>query len=273
MVVVFQKRKNALWVKIIRSIYGKGGGLDTNITCRNISGRTIWKEIIKAGTIADDTRASFSTSITKQLENGESIKFWKDIWCGSERFCTLFHRIFMLGSNKDAHVADRISHNGTSTCGIWSWIRSPSGRALNELTEINNIVSSIKLTDKPDAWKYDLDPSGIYTTKSLARKIDCLKLGNHATNISVPRNKYIPQKVNIFAWRVAQKKIPVRIELDKRGIDLNTVLCLICNSDIESTDHTMVHCPKIAQIWFLTLNWWNQPTSIISNLEDAISNQ
>ncbi|XP_071699150.1 uncharacterized protein [Rutidosis leptorrhynchoides] len=161
----------------------------------------------------------------------------------------------MLDSNKDACIADRITHNDTSACGNWSWLRPPSGRDLNELMEINNIISSAKLSDKPDTWKYAHDPSGIYTTKSLAQIINCLKLEQHASNSSIVRNKYIPQRVNIFAWRVAQRKIPVRVELDKRGIDLDTILYPLCNMGTETSEHVMVLCPKASQIWTLILNW------------------
>ncbi|XP_071740090.1 uncharacterized protein [Rutidosis leptorrhynchoides] len=179
----------------------------------------------------------------------------------------------MLESNKDAYIADRITQIESVTCGNWSWIRPPTGRALNELLDINNIISSVTLSDRPDAWKYAHDPSGIYTTKSLAQVINSLKLGQHASNISVMHNKYIPQKVHIFAWRVVQKKLPVRVELDKRGIDLDTILCPLCNIDIETSDHIMVLCLKVSQIWSLILNWWNLHNSSITNIEDAVINK
>ncbi|XP_071694694.1 uncharacterized protein [Rutidosis leptorrhynchoides] len=178
----------------------------------------------------------------------------------------------MLELNKEATVAERITQiNGTSF-GNWCWTRPPNGRVLNELSELNNIVSSITLSDKPDPWKCTLDPSGTYTTKSMAHLINSLKLGGNALNTTIPRNNLLPQKVFIFIWRAFQKKIPVRYELDKRGIDLDSILCPLCEREIESVEHSLVLCPKSALIWKHVLDWWAQDISIISNLNDAIIN-
>ncbi|XP_071729241.1 uncharacterized protein [Rutidosis leptorrhynchoides] len=175
----------------------------------------------------------------------------------------------MLESNKDAHVADRITHVNSSSVGNWCWARPPRGRAQNELRELNNIISSVSLTDHPDSWKCTLDASGCFTSKSLAQLINNLILGVHASNLSIPRNKFTPQKVHILARRVIQKKISVRVELDKRGIDLDTTLCPLCELYIETTDHAIVLCPKTAFIWKFVLKWWNQNNTSISSIDDA----
>ncbi|XP_071739542.1 uncharacterized protein [Rutidosis leptorrhynchoides] len=213
-----------------------------------------------------------SSSITKCLGNGDTIKFWNDIWFCSERFSTLFHRIYMLEINKDASIAERITHSNGSSLGNWCWTRPPSGRAINEITELNNIVSSVTLCDKQDSWKYNLDSTGMFTTKSLALLINTLKLGGNALSLSIPRNKFLPQKVYIFIWRAIQKKIPVRFEIDKRGIDLDSTLCPLCELDIETTEHILGSCPKTSLIWKLVLDWWAQDNTLISNLNDAIIN-
>ncbi|XP_071740106.1 uncharacterized protein [Rutidosis leptorrhynchoides] len=249
-----------------------GGGLDTNFSCMNIPGRTIWKEIIKAGKMADDTGASFSSSFSKKLGNGNTILFWDEIWCGSERLGDTFHRLYMLESNKDATVADRIINVNSTSTSNWCWVRPPRGRALNEILELNNLISSVTLTDQSDSWKFNLDSTGIYTTKTLSQIINNLKLGIHASAILIQRNKFTPQKVNFFAWRVIQRKIPIRVELDKRGIDLDTILCPLCDTDTETIDHTFVTCPKTSQIRELILTWWSQAITSITNLGDVIIN-
>ncbi|XP_071719220.1 uncharacterized protein [Rutidosis leptorrhynchoides] len=235
-----------------------------------ISGRTIWKEIIKAGKIADSLGTGFTTSFTIKIGNGESTQFWNDPWCGSERFSTQFHRLYMLESYKNATVADRIAPFNNSNKGKWSWLRTPTGRTSNELTELNNLLTTVSLSDIPDSWKWSLDTSGAFTTYSLAKIINNLKFGIHASTISLPHNKLIPQKVGIFIWRSIQKRIPVRAELDKRGIDLDTVLCPLCNNHIETTEHILALCPKSTLIWTSVLKWWNQHPIANMNLDDAI---
>ncbi|XP_071719578.1 uncharacterized protein [Rutidosis leptorrhynchoides] len=178
----------------------------------------------------------------------------------------------MLEINKEAIVAERITQNNGSSFGNWSWTRPPNGRVLNELMELNNIASSVTLSDKPDSWKCTLDPSGTYTTKTMENLINTLKLGGNALSTTIPRNKLLPQKVYIFIWRAFQKKLPVRFELNKRGIDLDSILCPLCEMDIETTDHILGLCSKSALIWKHVLDWWAQENTLISNLNDVIIN-
>nr|GFA45686.1 RNA-directed DNA polymerase, eukaryota [Tanacetum cinerariifolium] len=62
--------------------------------------------------------------------------------------------------------------------------------------------------------------------------------------------KLVPKKVNIFVWKVWKRRLPVREELDKRGV-LDTVLCPCCNSVVESCEHSrvMVMCSMAMDVW------------------------
>ncbi|XP_071740924.1 uncharacterized protein [Rutidosis leptorrhynchoides] len=193
--------------------------LDDDVDDDDISlGRTIWKEIIKAGKIADSLGTGFTTSFTIKIGNGESTQFWNDPWSGSEHFSTQFHRLYMLESHKNATVVDRIAPFNDSNQGKWSWLRTPTGRTSNELTKLNNLLTTVSLSDIPDSWKW----------------------------------------------------IPVRAELDKHGIDLDTVLCPLCNNHIETTEHILALCPKSTLIWTSVLKWWNQHPIANMNLDDTI---
>ncbi|XP_071727385.1 uncharacterized protein [Rutidosis leptorrhynchoides] len=176
----------------------------------------------------------------------------------------------MLESHKEATVVDRILHVNSTSIGNWDWSRPPSGRAMDELTEINNLITSVNISDCPDSWKFSLDTSGIFTTSTMSNLINTLKYGTNSRNLSLPRNKYVPQKVFIFSWRVVQQKIPVRSELDKKGIDLHTILCPLCEHHIETTEHALVNCQKVSSIWTQILDWWNQNSINISNINEAI---
>ncbi|XP_071709408.1 uncharacterized protein [Rutidosis leptorrhynchoides] len=137
------------------------------------------------------------------------------------------------------------------------------------MSELNNLLSSINLSDNPDTWKWNLDNSGLFTTKSLSSILDNLKLETHTPTFKTPRNKLIPQKINIFIWRVILGRIPTRVELDKRNIDLDTILCPLCNSHVESMEHILFQCTVTEATWNSILAWWNLPTNTFSNLHDT----
>ncbi|XP_071739470.1 uncharacterized protein [Rutidosis leptorrhynchoides] len=178
----------------------------------------------------------------------------------------------MLESNKNATVGERLKTNNTTTSTSWNWSRAPNGRSLAELTELNNLVSTISLSNKPDTWKWNLDQSGIFTTKALATILDNFKLHTPSSTIKTPRNKLIPQKINIFIWRVLYGRIPTRVELDKRGVDLDSILCPLCNLHIESIEHILIHCTSTSNVWESILQWWNLPANTFTNLRDITLN-
>ncbi|XP_071704435.1 uncharacterized protein [Rutidosis leptorrhynchoides] len=53
-----------------------------------------------------------------------------------------------------------------------------------------------------------------------------------------------------------RRRLPVRVELDNRGIDLHTVRCPICDDDMESTDHALVLCKLAFEVWERVYRWW-----------------
>lgn len=68
--------------------------------------------------------------------------------------------------------------------------------------------------------------------------------------------KLVPKKVNIFVWRALKRRLPVREELDKKGIDLDTILCPCCNSVVESCEHSLVMCSMAMGVWEKVYGWW-----------------
>nr|GEY08792.1 putative reverse transcriptase domain-containing protein [Tanacetum cinerariifolium] len=60
-------------------------------------------------------------------------------------------------------------------------------------------------------------------------------------------------KVNVFLWRALKGIILVRMELDKNGVNMNFILCLWCDNNTESIDHTLVLCENAMKIWDVVL--------------------
>ncbi|GJW19195.1 RNA-directed DNA polymerase, eukaryota, reverse transcriptase zinc-binding domain protein [Tanacetum coccineum] len=69
-------------------------------------------------------------------------------------------------------------------------------------------------------------------------------------------NKLVPKKVNIFVWRARKDRLPVRVKLDKRGIDLDSILCDSCNDSVETCTHCLVTCDLAMSVWTKLFNWW-----------------
>ncbi|GKA47256.1 putative RNA-directed DNA polymerase, eukaryota, reverse transcriptase zinc-binding domain protein [Tanacetum coccineum] len=65
--------------------------------------------------------------------------------------------------------------------------------------------------------------------------------------------------------------LPSRVNLDHRGIDLDSVRCPLCNDDIETETHAFVNCSLARCIWKDVFSWWQLPNTSITNLDDLFS--
>ncbi|XP_071740572.1 uncharacterized protein [Rutidosis leptorrhynchoides] len=208
----------------------------------------------------------FSSSFVKEIGSGSSIIFWSDIWAGNTTLKDQFSRLFALERNKNFSVQERIKQEDNSRTYNWQWIREPRGRATSDFSVLTNLLDQIHLdSTSEDKIKWNLAADGSFSTKALTVLIDGKRLhpGNSVTETI--RNKSIPQKVVIFVWRAKLKRLPIRSELDKRGIDLDTVLCPLCGDEIETVEHSLIKCKMVIDFWKSFLRWWNIP---VDNLND-----
>ncbi|XP_071721834.1 uncharacterized protein [Rutidosis leptorrhynchoides] len=98
--------------------------------------------------------------------------------------------------------------------------------------------------------------NGLFSVKKLSTIIDEQLLPCPTQYLETMRNNLVPRKLEIFVWRASKKRIPVRIELDKRGVDLHSVRCPVCDDDVESVDHCLVFCKFSLEIWSRVHQWW-----------------
>ncbi|XP_071728890.1 uncharacterized protein [Rutidosis leptorrhynchoides] len=209
-------------------------------------------------------------SVIKELEGqGKETSFWDESWCGEECFHTAFPRLFRLELNKTATVANRIGWAEGSAVFKWEWACEPKWRASSELSKLCDIISSYTTSGKSnDAWTWKYENNGIYTTKSLTSILHGLAVASRVTPEPTILNKLVPQKIDIFIWRAAKNKLPVRSELDKRGIDLHSTKCPVCDEDIETLHHTLISCKIAREVWDLIRRWWKLDRLLINNTSD-----
>ncbi|RVX20860.1 hypothetical protein CK203_002941 [Vitis vinifera] len=59
----------------------------------------LWKEISKEGSL-------LLNNVSFSVGDGKRVRFWKDIWCGSNSLCEAFPSLFALAVSKEVWVAD-----------------------------------------------------------------------------------------------------------------------------------------------------------------------
>ncbi|XP_071694404.1 uncharacterized protein [Rutidosis leptorrhynchoides] len=246
---MFKTETDSLWVKVISSIYGPSGGLLGVSNLQSCSSKSTWSSIIAIGNQIEDFGVTFKGSFVRKISDGTSISFWGDIWLDNVALKDKYKRLARLESKLEAIVKERLPWNGSRVAVLWTWSRAPFGRAIDEISEIEEMLASITMEPElNDSWVWGSSNGGNFTTKNLTNFINAKTIGAGSNARETLKNNLVPKKVEVFIWRARKGRIPVHVELDKRWIDLHSVRCPLCDDDIESVDDSLFSCKKVFEI-------------------------
>nr|GEU70382.1 RNA-directed DNA polymerase, eukaryota [Tanacetum cinerariifolium] len=164
-----------------------------------------------------------------RVGNGNRTSFWTDLWVGDIALCHLFPRAFALEYVKNATVADKI--NGSLQD---SFRRNPRG-GIEEYQDMNG--------------------DGTFSVKDIRQVLDEFFLPK--TEIATRWVKYVPIKLNVFAWMVSLDRLPTRSNLVHRNVSVPSLLCPICLNATEDISHVLFSCPLSVDVFRLICSWWD----------------
>ncbi|GJV17712.1 RNA-directed DNA polymerase, eukaryota [Tanacetum coccineum] len=65
-----------------------------------------------------------------------------------------------------------------------------------------------------------------------------------------------PSKVNVLAWKISMDRLPTRVNLHRRGVQVSPISCPICCEALENLDHLLFCCDLAKDIARSICNWW-----------------
>ncbi|GKB83567.1 putative RNA-directed DNA polymerase [Tanacetum coccineum] len=92
----------------------------------------------------------------------------------------------------------------------------------------------------PNSWQWMIAKDSIFTVSETQKHIDDIILPS--MQVSTRWCKALPRKVNRFMRRLRLDRLPHRLNLSKRGMNINLILCLVCNNGMESNEHLFCSC-------------------------------
>ncbi|GJV21223.1 nucleotide-binding alpha-beta plait domain-containing protein [Tanacetum coccineum] len=165
-------------------------------------------------------------------------------------------------------------HNESGKSGVRKYTlsvtgngRQPSGGIESyQFSELQHLIGTVELSEHNDSWQWSLDVSRGFSVASVRSLIDSCTLddGSSATRW----NNMIPIKVNIFLWRLSLNKLPSRMNLDRKGIEVDSLLCPICHEDVETANHTFFNCDMAKDLWALLARWWELDIPFCENISE-----
>ncbi|GKC43249.1 RNA-directed DNA polymerase, eukaryota, reverse transcriptase zinc-binding domain protein [Tanacetum coccineum] len=119
------------------------------------------------------------------------------------------------------------------------------------ISDIANLEPK-KLVDS-DTCIWSLSYDDKFSTNSVRKHIDEFSLP--FLSPSTRWCKTILRKVNIFMWRMFLDRLPNRLNLSSQGLDIDSILCPVCNVSVKSSAHTFFSCGTAAAVCHLVRVW------------------
>ncbi|XP_039034126.1 uncharacterized protein LOC120170219 [Hibiscus syriacus] len=188
----------------------------------------VWRGILN-NYVKDDTMGECLRTNSKiQLGNGRSIAFWTDVWVNNLTLKAQFPRIFALSTNKRGLVAEFGGfHNN-----VWVWNillrRNLCDWELKQWITLMSLLDNIAVSDSvKDFLAWSGNGAGLFSVKSYRQTL------SSNSECKFEWKKWVwtglaPPRVQTFLWQVCHRKLAIRVELRKRGIPLDNVLCPLC---------------------------------------------
>ncbi|GJZ80078.1 RNA-directed DNA polymerase, eukaryota, reverse transcriptase zinc-binding domain protein [Tanacetum coccineum] len=165
-------------------------------------------------------------------------------------------RSLVQDRRKEGSVRDKGSLIDGAWRWEWNWVRSIRGRVSREYEELIGVLQNVVDPNHRDKWRWTLGVDGVFLVRDLAKLIEEKVLRVESGGEETIWNNLVPKKVNIFVWRALRGRLPVRVELDRREIDLDSVLCPCCNNIVETCSHSLVTCDLATSVWDKVFKWW-----------------
>ncbi|GKC05913.1 RNA-directed DNA polymerase, eukaryota, partial [Tanacetum coccineum] len=241
----FLSHDNSLWFRFISAMHGSSFQTRSSFHCSN------WLSIIREVSALKLQGIDFLSHCKRRVGSGMQTRFWEDLWLGEVPFNELFPRLYALENNKECSVA--VKMQGEIDSSFRRHVRG--GVETQQLENIQDLVRSKVLSNVDDRWAWDLNGDGDFCVKDARDLVDEVLLPKE--NVATRWIKTIPIKVNVFAWKLHLDRLPTRSNLLKRGIQVQSSLCPICNVLQEDTSHLFFSCDVALAISRLICRWWN----------------
>nr|GEY81496.1 RNA-directed DNA polymerase, eukaryota, reverse transcriptase zinc-binding domain protein [Tanacetum cinerariifolium]GEY81503.1 RNA-directed DNA polymerase, eukaryota, reverse transcriptase zinc-binding domain protein [Tanacetum cinerariifolium] len=220
---------NSLWVRVVKAIHGEDGCMGKYL---KTGARSCWLNIVKEASILKDHGVNFFEFLKPKLGDGAKFSFWDDNWCEGGILKSRFPRIYALDTCKKVTVKfNLVTSNMDSS--LRRLVRE--GEEQSQYDALTGLIGGVNLLPQMDRYAWTLDGTCEFTVSSIRKTIDDIRSPSVSS-----RNrwvKFMPIRLNVFAWKVKLNALPTRINISRRGIDINSLSCPLCQHGVESSSH------------------------------------
>ncbi|KAK1663022.1 hypothetical protein QYE76_051181 [Lolium multiflorum] len=224
-----------LWADLIRAKYlGDRDLFDKEVPVR---GSQFWNAIQKI-------KWHFKLGARHKVRNGKRTYFWLDWWSGSGPLRARFPRLYSCCDQPFITVDAAKVRDGPP--GAWR-IRFRRQFSLAETVEWDNLcreIQDLPTDDQPDVVSWSLEPSGVFSAKSVYYGLTQGASVSHFRDVWRAR---VPPKIKVFLWQLIRGKLPSSEQVAKRQGPSNG-RCSLCG-EVEDCNHIFFTCHMAGFMW------------------------
>nr|GEW60390.1 hypothetical protein [Tanacetum cinerariifolium] len=146
-------------------------------------------------------------------------------------------------------------------------LRNPRGGVKQaQFERLKEMVEGFTLSNSNDRWSWSLVGLSDFLVSSVRKLID---------NAIFPKGisktrwiKEVPIKINVYAWKVIHDCLPTRFNISRRGIEIESILCPMCECSVESSRNLFFSCKMISDVMRKITRWWDLEYREINSFED-----
>nr|GEV24366.1 RNA-directed DNA polymerase, eukaryota [Tanacetum cinerariifolium] len=92
------------------------------------------------------------------------------------------------------------------------------GEESAQLSRISDLLDTVMLSNMGDRQFWDLNGDGCFRVKDVRRMLNDMLLPK--SDVPSKWVKQIPIKVNVLAWKISMDRLPTRVNLHRRGVQI-----------------------------------------------------
>lgn len=209
-----------------------------------IARKLTWKSILKA-------RDVLRKGMRKVIGNDRSTRIWHEPWLpNAPGFCA--QRVHQEASDEPQYVGDFIEAKGWQKIKLIEWFPSV------------DVIAILKIPlpryDVDDEWTWIHSKNGLFTVRSAYNMLVMEEKRSRASHFFSQKpfswkklwKAGVYPKIRMFAWRVMHKGLAMRVELQNRGMSLDTT-CPMRGEVQETLNHVVMTCPEVRRVWYFSL--------------------
>jgi hypothetical protein len=268
----------AVWKNVIVARYGIDARHNVRWINHPISNRPTvwWKDLCRVDVL--ENGSWFGHNMVRRVGRGDTTRFWKDSWVGISPLCECFPRLFSISLFKDAMVSDMRGSVDGEDRWMLQWRRYLFAWEYQLVLELLEAVPMVARSEENDRWFWSPEESGIFSVKLaylLLGRVFVSELDFGPNDLRVLNNIWrssAPSKVIAFSWKLLRNRIPRRVNLAVRGVQVagGSLDCILCVGKAEEANHLFMFCDFACGVcvWSRIFRWLSVVFVMLPNLSN-----